>query len=115
MIRKGHDTRVETKTNMRGGDGEITIRHLLNEADFDGRGRLFAHMTIRPGCSIGLHEHTGETEVFYVADGCGVLNDDGEEYPVAVGDVIVTKSGHSHSVKCTGSGSLELVALIFFT
>ena len=114
MVKKGHELPVQENENMRGGDGTIVLRHFLNKDEFYGKGRLFSQITVKPGCSSGYHEHHGESEIFAVISGNGLFNDNGEEMPVAAGDVLVTSSGKGHAIACVGSCPLELVALIIY-
>ena len=114
MVKKGDTLRVQETEQMRGGDGTIVLHHFLNADEMYGKGRLFSHITVSPGCSIGYHEHHGESEIFAVMSGNGVFNDNGTEVPVSAGDVLVTKSGDGHGIACAGSCPLELIALILF-
>ncbi|MDR0898550.1 MAG: cupin domain-containing protein [Oscillospiraceae bacterium] len=111
MVAKGHTLPQEVRTQMRGGEGSVTICH-LEKALLPPAGRLFARLTLPPGASIGAHTHTGEAEMFYFIAGEGLVTDDGEAVPVQAGDVMTTPSGHSHSVQNTGSVDLVLVAAI---
>lgn len=112
MIRQAKDLRTETRENMRGGNGEVVLSAYLSAEEMHGKNRLFSKITLAPGCSIGYHEHHGESEIFVVAAGKGIFNDNGAEYTVSKGDVCVTSSGSGHSIACCGEETLELVALI---
>jgi len=101
----------ETREKMRGGKGSVSICHLEKEL-LPANGRLFARITIEPGCSIGGHEHVGEAELFYFVSGEGVVTDDGAQVPVKAGDAMTTASGHSHSVENTGKEALVMIAAI---
>ena len=87
---------------LREGKGEVQMKDLA----------LFSHVTIQPGCSIGYHDHTHETEFYYIIRGEGLFNDDGQEIPVHTGDVCATGGGKSHSIENTSGEPLELIALI---
>ncbi len=39
-------------------------------------------MTLEPGCSLGYHEHHGESETYYIIQGQGEYNDNGKYRPV---------------------------------
>ena len=67
---------------------------------------------LEPGCSIGVHEHTGEAEMFYFASGEGTVTDDGVKIAVKAGDSMTTPSGHTHGVENTGSEDLVIIAAI---
>ena len=111
MVRREKDMPVETRDQMRGGKGNVVIRHLEKEL-LPKKGRLFSKLILAPGCSIGMHEHVGETELFYFASGQGVVVDDGKSISVAAGDAMTTVSGHSHAVENTGTEDLVIIASI---
>ena len=112
MIRQAKDLKTEKRENMRGGQGEVVLSAFLSADEMNGKNRLFSRITLAPGCSIGYHEHHGESEIFVVAAGKGLFNDNGTEYTVSKGDVCITSSGSGHSIACSGDETLELVALI---
>ena len=115
MIRKQEQQSVETKTNMRGGQGDTTLRSLLTgPEEMNGKGRLFKVITIPVGGSIGYHVHEGESETFYIVRGSGLFDDNGATAPFAAGDVLFTPAGNGHSVQNTGDVPVEMVALILY-
>lgn len=101
------------KVNMRGGEGTVTITPIADgEQQLPAKCRLFGTITIPAGASIGVHEHVGECEMFYILQGNPVIIDDGEEYTAHPGDCILTHSGHSHGVKNPGTEPVVMVANI---
>lgn len=115
MIRKLEEQNVTPRPALFGGEGEVTMRHLLNGAEeMLGKGRLFARTTVRPGCSIGYHVHKGDAEVYYILRGAGLYNDNGAETTVGPGDVTYTAPGQGHSLACLGDEPLELIALVLY-
>ena len=97
---------------MRGGKGRVQIMHVFKQEELKGKCRLFAKITLEPGCSIGLHEHVDEEEVFYIIKGRGRVVDGGVERDVAEGDAILTGDGASHSIENIGDEDLQLMAVI---
>jgi len=116
MIKQPETLSVKHNINMRGGDGTVVLRELLNPdaGEFYGKGRLFSHITINPGCSVGFHKHEGELEAYYVLSGQGIFNDNGAESAVGPGAVLLTLDGESHGLACAGDAPLEVIALILF-
>ena len=112
MIIRSNNMRVEKRMNMRDGKGEIKITHLLEKDLLKGEARLFAKITIPPNSSIGLHEHKGEFEIFYILSGEGIFHDNGKNVPVKAGDICLTDSGEVHSIENTSNKDLELLAVI---
>lgn len=103
---------TEIKKNMREGRGEIEITHVLKNDDLGKNTRLYAEIRIKPGDSIGNHQHLDETEIFYFLQGHGMVWDNEKEIAVGPGDVMVTPDKSFHSVKNTGTEDLLLMALI---
>jgi quercetin dioxygenase-like cupin family protein len=63
-------------------------------------------------CGIGPHEHTGETEIYYVLEGEGVLDDDGQLKPFAKGDSNICGGGATHAVTNTKDEPMRIIAVI---
>ena len=116
MIKHLEDLRQDTVFEFRGGKGEMQITHFLDveKDEFNAKGRLFAKNVLKPGTSIGLHEHIGDFETYFVLSGEGLVNDNGYQKFVKPGDVIITRSGEKHSLENTGTLDLEILALILF-
>ncbi len=112
MIRKAQDQAVETRANMRGGSGEITIRHYFKADEFAARSRLCAQLTLPPGASIGSHEHLKEDEVYLITAGSGILDDGESRQRVNTGDAVLTGRGESHAIENDGDQPLQITAVI---
>jgi mannose-6-phosphate isomerase-like protein (cupin superfamily) len=112
MIKKKHQQEVETREAMRGGTGEVTVRHYLKPEEIKARTRLCAELVLPPGASIGAHDHVDEDEIYLIQKGTGVMTDGGKEFAVAPGDAILTGQGASHSIRNTGSEDLVVTAVI---
>lgn len=112
MIRKAHEQTRETRLNMRGGQGEVTVQHYFKPGECAAPIRLCARLLIPPGASIGTHEHVDEDEFYIVTRGSGLLCDGDHEQRVSVGDAVLTGSGGRHAIANDGAEPLELVAVI---
>lgn len=112
MIRYTQEMEKQLNEQMRGGKGTVEITHIFKADEMKGKARLMAKICINPGCSIGLHEHINEEEIFYVIKGKGIVNDDGEIREVETGDGIITGGGAKHAVENRGEEPLELLAII---
>ena len=104
--------KIERVENMCGGKGHVVIKHILGDRELNGKCRLYAEVTIAPGCTLGYHEHHGETETYYILEGQGEYNDNGEARTVKAGDVTFCEDGNGHGVSCTGDEALRFIALI---
>jgi len=113
MIRRNPDYSTETRRQMRGGTGEITIEHLWRpEQELHAGFRLFARLTIPPGASIGFHRHDQEEEIFYIIQGCARTDDNGQDVILHPGETILTGGGAGHAIACAGDQPLILLAVI---
>lgn len=104
------DMTTELREHMRGGKGTVEVTKLSN--DLPSSMRLFARLTLKPGCSIGFHVHEHETELFAFVSGVGTVTDDEATHKVKAGDSMLTFPGHGHAVENTGTEDLVLIASI---
>jgi mannose-6-phosphate isomerase-like protein (cupin superfamily) len=68
----------------------------------------FRKRILKPGSSIGYHLQN-EDEVYYILDGNGDMQMNGESFPVVAGDAILTRPGSSHGLKPSGGKDLTLM------
>lgn len=97
---------------IQNGKGQVHVKDLTDKEGLYGHGRMFAHVTIQPGQSIGDHPHVHETEFYYILRGEGVFNDNGTEVTVRAGDICATGFGEVHGMENRSDAPLELIALI---
>ena len=102
------------RKNASGGKGEISVKYILNEEEMNGKGKMFSEVTIAPGCSLGYHEHVGNSETYYIIRGEGEYNDNGTIRTVVPGDRTFTPSGFSHGMANNGDTDLVFMALIIY-
>lgn len=103
----------ETKSNLRGGNGEVHFYHIMKSEELMGHGTMYARVVLPSGSSIGVHQHIGNTEPYYILKGEGIFTDaDGSRIPVKAGDVCLIQCGESHGMENTSSEDLEMLALI---
>jgi mannose-6-phosphate isomerase-like protein (cupin superfamily) len=112
MVYRNDSHSTVVNKNMRGGDGSVIIKHLLDKERLYDKGRLFAQLTVKKGCSIGTHRHDGEMEAFYILSGTASFNDNGTQTVLYPGDVAYTADGESHSIANNGEENCVLIALI---
>ena len=114
MIRRSSEKTIETK-KMFGGEGQAILHHILNGQDeMYGKGRVFSHLHLEPGCEVGWHIHHGDGETYYILKGRGLYNDNGTPVEVGPGDVTFVDAEEGHSLKNIGDETLEAIALILF-
>lgn len=112
MMTTASEHKIDKVKKMAGGKGHVIIEHLLGEAELDGKCGLYAKVTIEPGCTLGFHEHHGETETYYILSGEGSYNDGEKSFPVKTGDVTFCPDGSGHALDNTGDTDLVFMALI---
>ena len=103
---------VQKAVEKAGGKGEITIAHLLSPKELDDKCAMFAKVTIPPGCSIGVHEHHGNTETYHILSGEALYNDNGREVRLSTGATTFCPDGEKHGIESVGKEDLVFMALI---
>ena len=111
MIRKKEECSVEIREAMKGGPGQAVQTSFASKEELLNKARLFGNIHLEPNCGIGYHVHEGESEIFYIANGEAIYNDNGVEKTVKAGDICICKPGEGHSVT-TSDTACDLVALI---
>jgi mannose-6-phosphate isomerase-like protein (cupin superfamily) len=114
MIKRSQEYTAEVLPGRFGGKGEAVTTKLLTMEQLQGKGRLFARTLLKPGCSIGLHQHKGDVEAYYILTGEGTADDNGVAVPIKAGDVLFTADGQTHSLENTGTADLEYIALVLY-
>ena len=114
MLRTKNQQIVEFKC-IRNGNGDTEMHKILNGAEeLYGKGRLFNHMILAPGNSIGEHTHEGDNEIYYILSGTGTYNDNGTYMKIGPGDTTVCNDGELHGLVNDGDEPIELIALILY-
>ena len=104
---------IVIEKNAYGGKGELKLEKILSSAEMKDKCSLFARVTIRPGDSLGYHEHHGNGECYFVLSGEGVYDDNGVKRVVKAGETTWTPDGHGHGFDNTsGTEDLVFMALI---
>ncbi len=98
MIKRNDNMTTDLKIQMRGGNGQVVIKNVLDKGEYKGASRLVATITLEPGCSIGAHIHENEEEIFYIIEGTATYNDNGKTEILNAGDSCVCLSGQEHSI-----------------
>ena len=114
MIRKASECNKDYRENMRGGNGTVEITNFATPAELNDKGRLFANITLKPGCSIGYHVHEKDSELFYLIKGTALYNDNGTECTLSAGDVMICPAGTGHSIANIGEEDVEVCAVIVY-
>lgn len=112
MIKRKEDVSVRAVKEAQGGKGEIYFHDWLTSGEAYSLGRVFSKLVIPPGCSIGVHQHIGEFEAFYVLSGQARVTDGNMVYTLKPGDMNLCREGDFHGVENAAKEDLVLMALI---
>lgn len=113
MIKHQLSQKVEIKHHMREGEKSVVVTHVWDcGTEIKAPQRLFAHMNLEVGASIGTHEHVNEEEVFYIIKGTAEVDDNGVKKILNIHDSMLTAHGEFHSIKNVGNEPLEILAII---
>ena len=112
MIKKSCEMKDNLIEHMRGGEGTVIRKDILDADDMAKHSRLFSLFTLKKGCSIGEHEHNNETEYYYIISGKGTVKEKDGIKEVLPGDVVITGDGASHSIMNESDEDLVFVAVI---
>ena len=112
MFRKAEDRKQETRHEMRGGKGDVTLIHSFTDEELSSPTRVCATIVLEPGCSIGEHVHENEEEIFYIIEGTAKASDNGKEVILNAGDSLLTGGGEKHCIENIGETTLKLFAVV---
>jgi mannose-6-phosphate isomerase-like protein (cupin superfamily) len=85
-----------------------TIRELLGLPTAPIRNQSLAEATLEPGQATERHYHGETEEIYYVVEGEGEMELDGERRVVGVGDAVLIPPGAWHRIEA-GAGRLRFL------
>ncbi len=115
MIRTHEGFVHETRKAMKGGTGEVFFEHIWkknSDEEMHSRCRQFSRLTLNPGCSVGMHTHHGEEEIYYILSGKVRTFDHGEWVELHPGDASICRDGETHAMECTGDVPAVYLAVV---
>ena len=86
-----------------------TIRSLLDLSVAPVRNQSLAEAALEPGQSTVRHHHKVTEEIYYLVEGHGTMEVDGEVREVAAGDAILIPPGAWHQITASPDGPLRLL------
>ena len=96
----------EIKPHFNGGEGVFNAK-IIN----DGTNKILMGR-LEKGNSIGLHTHTGTSEIIYVISGVGTMLYDGGTEILTAGDVHYCPNGKAHSFRNENDEDLIFFAVV---
>lgn len=91
------------------GRGSILFREIFKKSDFKSDLQFFHETIIMPNSTIGYHGHSGNEEIYYVIEGRGLMEVDGQKKIVESGDAVVTYGGSNHGLKNIDNKDLKIL------
>jgi mannose-6-phosphate isomerase-like protein (cupin superfamily) len=86
-----------------------TIRSLLDLGTAPVRSVSLAEATLEAGTATVRHHHRVSEEIYYLVEGSGVMELDGEVAAVRAGDAILIPPGAWHQIRAGDAGPLRLL------
>ena len=111
MIKTKEELIREVAGNGKGGI-KLALTDLKKFPGVSDKLGMFSIAEVGYGEMVDYHVHEGDAELYYILEGTGLYDDNGEMKTVTPGTVTFTPSGSGHSIKNVGEGMLKFVALI---
>ena len=92
-----------------GGEGTAQYRRALDPSVFLTNWSYMDHLLLPPGASDGKHRHAGVEEIYYVLNGDGEVQVNGETSAIHKGDAVPVSLNEVHSFKNNGTADLEFM------
>jgi mannose-6-phosphate isomerase-like protein (cupin superfamily) len=86
-----------------------TIRSLLDLSVAPVRNQSLAEATLEPGGATTRHYHRASEELYYLLDGTGTMEIDGETRDVHPGDAILIPPGAWHQLRASAGGEVRIL------
>jgi mannose-6-phosphate isomerase-like protein (cupin superfamily) len=80
-----------------------TIRSILDRTNAPVRNQSLAEAQVPAGRATQRHYHRLSEEFYFILEGSGTMEIDGEERPVSPGDGILIPAGAWHTIRATES------------
>ncbi len=111
MIKK-LENRVETTVeNLVGGAGTVKLSHIFSREELP-KTRICSVLTLEPGCSVGIHPHQGEGEIYLILEGSATVHEDGVDYILTEGDAEYCSDGHTHGILNHTDTAMKFLAIV---
>jgi len=81
-----------------------TIRELLGLPTAPVRNQSLAEAALEPHQATERHYHAEAEEIYYVVEGSGEMELDGDRRAVGVGDAVLIPPGARHQIRADGNG-----------
>ena len=86
-----------------------TIRELFGVATERARNQSLAEAALAPGQATERHYHRETEEIYFVLEGSGDMEVDGERREVRAGDAVLIPPGAWHQLRANEAGALRIL------
>lgn len=86
-----------------------TIRSILDSGNAPVEKQSLAEATLPAGGATQRHYHRDSEEFYFVLDGTGEMEMDGEVRPIGPGDAVLIPRGAWHQVRASDSGAVRFL------
>jgi mannose-6-phosphate isomerase-like protein (cupin superfamily) len=86
-----------------------TIRSILDRTNAPVQQQSLAEATLPPGGATQRHYHRRSEELYFLLEGTGLMEIDGETSPVGPGDAILIPSGAWHQITAAPDAPLRFL------
>ncbi len=86
-----------------------TIRSILDRSNAPVQAQSLAEASLPPGSATQRHFHKLSEELYFLLEGSGSMEIDGESRPVGPGDAILIPPGAWHQITATGTLALRFL------
>ncbi len=92
-------------------EGVGLCRHTtaIDGKEIDAPVRFINYTVLPPKCTFGAHKHGNDNEFYVVLSGEGVYEEDGKEFPVKKGDIMMNAPFGTHGIRNTGEEEMALL------
>ena len=97
-----------------GGKGRIILEHIAGPETLRENARLFVKAPLEKGCSMGVHKHKGDREIYHILSGKALYTDNDKTYEMNPGDSACCENGNSHGIENIGEENLVFIGLILY-
>lgn len=103
---------TEYAEHAQGGIGRILRDKLVPADKLGGPCSYMACISLEPGNSIGIHQHVGDNEMYYLINGSALYTENDVEYHVEAGDVMFCDEGSTHGIVNTSDETISFIAIM---
>ena len=112
MIHLFSEQAHHSKEHAQKGNGTVLFQDLFSPEELGSRAEMMSVITLLPGCSVGIHAHTENGEVYYVLEGSVWVTEDGTERKLSPGDAEFCADGHTHGMENRSAAPAMILAVI---